>query len=139
MGMTAICLRIYDLCVYNLGCRCLNVVYLADLRHLVICLELFCYALLLGHLLYQPGKAARESARKTGRPWTALSLLNTGGFESCVFPEPSKTGVFASSARYFYFTLPDFLNVRLLLRFSLIFCLHLFCQCKLAQREGFEF
>ncbi len=54
--MTAICLQIYDFCVYNLGCRCPNIVHSADPRHLVVCLEMLRYALSLGHLLYQPGE-----------------------------------------------------------------------------------
>ena len=81
-----------------------------------------------------------------------LRFLSAWEFESRVFPEIPKFGGFASPARYFYFTLSDFSNMRLLFLITLIFllcvqksrtsvrdfCLHLFCQCKLAQREGFE-
>ena len=74
-----------------------------------------------------------------------LRFLSAWEFESRVFPEIPKFGGFASPARYFYFTLSDFSNMRLLFLITLIFllcvqksrtsvrdfCLHLFCQCKL--------
>jgi len=41
-------------------------------------------------------------------PWTAPSLFEHGRVRVMRTP---KTGVFASSARYFYFTLPDFVNI----------------------------
>ena len=76
-----------------------------------------------------------------------LRFLSAWEFESRVFPEIPKFGGFASPARYFYFTLSDFSNMRLLFLITLIFllcvqksrtsvrdfCLHLFCQCKLVE------
>jgi len=81
-----------------------------------------------------------------------LRFLSAWEFESRVFPEIPKFGGFASPARYFYFTLSDFSNMRLLFLITLIFllcvqksrtsvrdfCLHLFCQCKLEQVKGIE-
>ena len=75
-----------------------------------------------------------------------LRFLSAWEFESRVFPEIPKFGGFASPARYFYFTLSDFSNMRLLFLITLVFllcaqksrtsardfCLHLFCQCKLS-------
>jgi hypothetical protein len=48
-------------------------------------------------------------------------VLSTGDFESCVSPKTPKSGEFASPVRYFYFTLPDFLNVRKLFLIASIF------------------
>ena len=76
-----------------------------------------------------------------------LRFLSAWEFESRVFPEIPKFGGFASPARYFYFTLSDFSNMRLLFLITLVFllcvqksrtsvrdfCLHLFCQCKLVR------
>ena len=81
-----------------------------------------------------------------------LRFLSAWEFESRVFPEIPKFGGFASPARYFYFTLSDFSNMRLLFLITLIFllcvqksrtsvrdfCLHLFCQCKLVRAWGLE-
>ena len=81
-----------------------------------------------------------------------LRFLSAWEFESRVFPEIPKFGGFASPARYFYFTLSDFSNMRLLFLITLIFllcvqksrtsvrdfCLHLFCQCKLVDSKGIE-
>ena len=81
-----------------------------------------------------------------------LRFLSAWEFESRVFPEIPKFGGFASPARYFYFTLSDFSNMRLLFLITLVFllcvqksrtsvrdfCLHLFCQCKLVRVAGFE-
>ena len=81
-----------------------------------------------------------------------LRFLSAWEFESRVFPEIPKFGGFASPARYFYFTLSDFSNMRLLFLITLIFllcvqksrtsvrdfCLHLFCQCKLVRLTGVE-
>ena len=81
-----------------------------------------------------------------------LRFLSAWEFESRVFPEIPKFGGFASPARYFYFTLSDFSNMRLLFLITLIFllcvqksrtsvrdfCLHLFCQCKLVPVVGLE-
>ena len=81
-----------------------------------------------------------------------LRFLSAWEFESRVFPEIPKFGGFASPARYFYFTLSDFSNMRLLFLITLIFllcvqksrtsvrdfCLHLFCQCKLVRVVGLE-
>ena len=89
----------------------------------------------------------------TGLPWKLAGcgrpflFLNAGEFESCVSPKTPKSGGFASPVRYFYFTLPDFANIRLLFWNSCLFlfwtqksrtelrdfCLHLFCQCKLVR------
>ena len=87
--------------------------------------------------------------------WTVgglLRFLNAWEFKSCGFSEILKSGGFASPKRYFYFTAPGFSNSWLLFSISFIFflyaqksrtevrdlCLHLFCQCKLARKEGFE-
>ena len=81
-----------------------------------------------------------------------LRFLSAWEFESRVFPEIPKFGGFASPARYFYFTLSDFSNMRLLFLITLVFllyvqksrtsvrdfCLHLFCQCKLVPVVGLE-
>ena len=81
-----------------------------------------------------------------------LRFLSAWEFESRVFPEIPKFGGFASPARYFYFTLSDFSNMRLLFLITLVFllcvqksrtsvrdfCLHLFCQCKLVRVTGLE-
>ena len=81
-----------------------------------------------------------------------LRFLSAWEFESRVFPEIPKFGGFASPARYFYFTLSDFSNMRLLFLITLVFllcvqksrtsvrdfCLHLFCQCKLVEARGVE-
>ena len=81
-----------------------------------------------------------------------LRFLSAWEFESRVFPEIPKFGGFASPARYFYFTLSDFSNMRLLFLITLVFllcvqksrtsvrdfCLHLFCQCKLVEISGIE-
>ena len=81
-----------------------------------------------------------------------LRFLSAWEFESRVFPEIPKFGGFASPARYFYFTLSDFSNMRLLFLITLVFllfvqksrtsvrdfCLHLFCQCKLVETTGLE-
>jgi len=81
-----------------------------------------------------------------------LRFLSAWEFESRVFPEIPKFGGFASPARYFYFTLSDFSNMRLLFLITLVFllcvqksrtsvrdfCLHLFCQCKLVEVRGVE-
>ncbi len=84
-----------------------------------------------------------------GRPFL---FLNAGEFESRIPPKVPKSSRFASPVRYFYFTLPDFVNACLL--FWIIpffffwtqksrtevrdFCLHLFCQCKLVRVTGLE-
>ena len=48
-------------------------------------------------------------------------VLSAGEFESCVSPKTPKSGEFASPVRYFYFTPPDFLNVRKLFLIALSF------------------
>ena len=57
--------------------------------------------------------------------WQAVDglfvVLSAGEFESCVSPKTPKSGEFASPARYFYFTPPDFSNARKLFLISLIF------------------
>lgn len=52
-----------------------------------------------------------------------LRFLSAWEFESRVFPEIPKFGGFASPARYFYFTLSDFSNMRLLFLITLVFLL----------------
>ena len=67
--------------------------------------------------MWTVGKWKRPS---TGLPWKLAGcgrpflFLNAGEFESCVSPKDPKSGGFASPVRYFYFTLPDFVNARLL-------------------------
>ena len=57
--------------------------------------------------------------------WQAVDglfvVLSAGEFESCVSPKTPKSGEFASPVRYFYFTPPDFSNVRKLFLIALSF------------------
>ena len=48
-------------------------------------------------------------------------VLNAGEFKACVSPKTPKSSELISPVRYFYFTLPDFLNVRKLFLISLNF------------------
>ena len=52
-------------------------------------------------------------------------VLSAGEFESCVSPKTPKSGEFASPVRYFYFTLPDFLNVRKLFLIAIVFLIYM--------------
>jgi hypothetical protein len=54
-------------------------------------------------------KKPPTAALVSGKPWTAdFFFLNDREFELFVFPKNSKSGKFASPARYFYFVDPNF-------------------------------
>ena len=69
--------------------------------------------------------------------WQAVDglfvVLSTGEFELCVSPKTPKSGEFASPVRYFYFTPPDFSNVRKLFLIALSF---LILYAKIQQRSA---
>jgi len=72
-----------------------------------------------------------QVGNEKGRPLVCLKnrqavdglfvVLSAGEFESCVSPKTPKSGEFASLVRYFYFTPPDFSNVRKLFLIALGF------------------
>ncbi|WP_297301587.1 hypothetical protein, partial [uncultured Oscillibacter sp.] len=66
-------------------------------------------------------KAVHWSALKLAGCGRPFFFLNAGEFELCVFPKNPKSGGFASPVRYFYFTPPDFSNVRKLFLIALNF------------------
>ncbi|WP_300820461.1 hypothetical protein [uncultured Oscillibacter sp.] len=66
-------------------------------------------------------KAVHWSALKLAGCGRPFFFLNAGEFELCVFPKNPKSGGFASPVRYFYFTPPDFSNVRKLFLIALSF------------------
>ena len=95
-------LRIYDFSVYNLYCACPNIVHPDDPRHLVGCFELFRYALVLGHLLNQPGEhgfgllvnVSQVAAQLAAQQQTGVAGLAVFLDVPQVSPTPQTDGLF---------------------------------------------